>query len=180
MPYALFPDMSTKSGKSAKAKSEKTKSNKSRRFLDEEGSMGFDENMSMDLLVSGNSLTFRSDAKSSKTVIVQSKSSKGEEVTAISKGQDVIVESSSSKDGDVIAESKSNKEGTSIKGKAHRSIDLLDTEDTAPLKSLSYIEFTRAQVPASANAPSEESSGSKAFASVAIACLIAASAIAMN
>eukprot|EP00571_Detonula_confervacea_P001057 CAMPEP_0172312790 /NCGR_PEP_ID=MMETSP1058-20130122/18555_1 /TAXON_ID=83371 /ORGANISM="Detonula confervacea, Strain CCMP 353" /LENGTH=268 /DNA_ID=CAMNT_0013026335 /DNA_START=410 /DNA_END=1216 /DNA_ORIENTATION=- len=162
MPYALFPDTSGKSGKIVNANTEKAESDKSRRFLNEEGSMGLAENMSMDLLVSGKSLKVRSDAKSSKVVCVESKST--------SKGEEVIVVSN---DKDVIAESKSSKEGTSIKGNVLRSIDLVDTQDNAPLKSLSYIEYTRAEVPASANVPSDESGGAIALASVAMASLIA-------
>ena len=154
MPYTVFASKSTKGAK-------KAKSDQSRRFLILDDSVDMDESMSVELFYSGES--HEATAKSAK----KAKASDVEGVSAESKR--------SNKDENVIADSKSSKAGKSFKP-IIRSID--------PLKSQSYIEYTRAQVPASASAPSDESSGAISFGFAAslfgIAALITASAVAMN
>ena len=156
MPYTVFASKSTKGAK-------KAKSDQSRRFLILDDSVDMDESMSVELFYSGESHEATANTKSAK----KAKASDVEGVSAESKR--------SNKDENVIADSKSSKAGKSFKP-IIRSID--------PLKSQSYIEYTRAQVPASASAPSDESSGAISFGFAAslfgIAALITASAVAMN
>ena len=161
-----------KGGKGAK----KAKSDQSRRFLIVDDSADTDESMSMELSIIEKRHEATAETKSAK----KASASDDEEVSAKSKSskvEDVIVigDSKISQDEEGVVDSKSSKEGKSLKPST-RSID--------PLESQSYIEYTRVQVPASANTPLDESSGamSSGFAagSSAIAVLIAASAVAMS
>ena len=178
-------DLTIVSGKSYKSRTNAKSSEKATSSSDDEevivetkGKSSKGTYSKANIIVSGGSYKTRTSAKSSKQASSsdEEESSSSYETRTSAKS---FKKASSSDEEELIVDMK-GKSGKGDSSKADISLRFIDPSESqanGPLKSQSYIEYTRAQAPESAAEPSEESSGAMSFGTVVSLFVVALSLV---